>query len=410
MEIRPILSTLGRHKTAAALIVLEIALTAAIVCNALFLIGNRVEQMTEASGVATDEIVRVQMTEVGTDANAEALTRTDLAALRAIPGVKAATVVNQVPFVNSSWNNGVNLTKDQPRPTLNATVYMAEEQFVDTMGVRIVAGRGFEPGEFQNFLELNKEGANPAIPSMLVTRALAEALFPGENALGKVIYAGSDNPTRIVGILDHLVRPSRTGGPAAHEYSMVWPVRVPYSVGGNYLLRTDPGRRAEVLAAAKAALRANGARRMILEDQTRPLSELRREYYRDLRSMAWLLGGVVIALLVVTALGIVGLASFWVQQRTRQIGVRRALGATRGQILRYFQLENFILASAGIFIGMLLAYGINQVMMRKYELPRLPWFYLPVGALVLWLLGQASVLWPARRAAAVAPAVATRSA
>lgn len=410
MEIRPILSTLGRHKTAAALIILEIAVTAAIVCNALFLIGNRVEQMTEASGVASDEIVRVQLTEVGTDANADAMTRADLAALRAIPGVKAATVVNQVPFVNSSWNNGVNLTKDQPRPTLNATVYMSEEQFVDTLGVKIVAGRGFEPGEYQNFLDLNKEGVDPVIPSMLVTRALAEKLFPGESALGKVIYAGSENPTRIVGILDHLVRPSRMGGPAAHEYSMVWPLRVPYSVGGNYLLRTEPGRRAEVLAAAKAALRANGAHRLILEDQSKPLSELRHDYYRDLRSMAWLLGGVVIALLVVTALGIVGLASFWVQQRTRQIGVRRALGATRGQILRYFQLENFILATVGIVTGMVLAYGINQLLMHKYELPRLPWYYLPVGAVVLWVLGQLSVLWPARRAAAVPPAVATRSA
>jgi putative ABC transport system permease protein len=125
--------------------------------------------------------------------------------------------------------------------------------------------------------------------------------------------------------------------------------------------------------------------------------------------MMWLLVAVCIALLVVTALGIVGLASFWVQQRTKQIGVRRALGATRGQILRYFQTENFLLATVGIVIGMMLAYGINQLLMGKYELPRLPALYLPIGAVVLWLLGQISVLGPARRAAAVPPAVATRS-
>ena len=112
---------------------------------------------------------------------------------------------------------------------------------------------------------------------------------------------------------------------------------------------------------------------------------------------------------VATALGIVGLASFWVQQRTRQIGVRRALGATKGQILRYFQTENFLLATLGIVLGMLLAYAINQMLMGRYELPRLPILYLPIGAVVLWLLGQASVFGPARRAAAVPPAVATRS-
>ena len=118
---------------------------------------------------------------------------------------------------------------------------------------------------------------------------------------------------------------------------------------------------------------------------------------------------VIAALLLVTALGIVGLASFWVQQRTKQIGIRRALGATRGQILRYFQTENFLLATVGIVLGMLLAYAINQLLMGKYELPRLPLHYLPIGAVALWLLGQLAVFGPARRAAAVPPAVATRS-
>src|SRR3546814_5074590 len=155
------------------------------------------------------------------------------------------------------------------------------------------------------------------------------------------------------------------------------------------------------MAAAVAALQRNGPNRIVLEQQT--VDELRADYYRQDRAMAWMLVIVCVALLVVTALGIVGLASFWVQQRTKQIGVRRALGATRGQILRYFQTENFILATAGIVIGMLLAFGLNQLMMSKAELPRLPAVYLPIGALVLWLLGQLSVLGPARRAAAVPP-------
>ncbi|MEY2854020.1 MAG: hypothetical protein RL030_1152 [Pseudomonadota bacterium] len=411
MEIRPILSTLGRHKTAAILIVLEIALACAIVSNALFLIGNRVEQMNERSGLAEDEIVRVQITGIGTDDNADALTRTDLASLRAIPGVKAATVLNQVPFVNSSWNSGVKLRQEQDRSMMNATIYMAEEQFVETLGLQVIAGRDFEPGEYQDFSELQKPDYTAGVPVAIVTRKLAETMYPGENALGKTFYSWDDEkPTRIVGIVDHLVRPSTQGGPAQREYTMVFPMRVPYNLGGNYLLRTEPGRREEVLKAATAALRANGPNRIILEENTRMMEALRRDFHQEHRSMAWLLGAVIVALLIVTALGIVGLASFWVQQRTRQIGVRRALGATRGQILRYFQLENFLLATAGIVLGMLLAFGINQLLMEKYELPRLPWYYLPIGAVVLWTLGQLAVLWPARRAAAVPPAVATRSA
>ena len=126
--------------------------------------------------------------------------------------------------------------------------------------------------------------------------------------------------------------------------------------------------------------------------------------------MVWLMAAVIVALLVVTALGIVGLASFWVQQRTKQIGMRRALGATRGQILRYFQLENFLLATVGIVLGMLLAFGDQPAADEQLRTAAPAVFYLPIGAVALWSLGQFAVFWPARRAAAVPPAVATRSA
>ena len=125
--------------------------------------------------------------------------------------------------------------------------------------------------------------------------------------------------------------------------------------------------------------------------------------------MVYLLAGVALALLIITALGVVGLASFWVQQRTRQIGVRRALGATKGDILRYFQTENFILATLGIVLGMGLAYGINLWLMKTYSVPRLPAEFLPIGAGLLWLLGQIAVLGPALRASMIPPAIATRS-
>src|SRR3546814_2235649 len=147
---------------------------------------------------------------------------------------------------------------------------------------------------------------------------MADKLFPGQDAVGKSFYSWGDNPICIVGVVDHLVRPSDQGGPAALEYSMVFPINVPYSLGGNYLLRTEPGRRAEVLKAAVAALERNGPNRIILTDHTTTKEELRDEYYRQDRAMVWLLVAVIIALLVVTALGIVGLASFWVHQPPKE--------------------------------------------------------------------------------------------
>ncbi len=410
MELRPILSTLRRHKTAAALIVLEIALSCAIVCNAVFLIGDRIGRMERPSGLAEKELVRVQLTGIGKDENAAALTASDLAALRGLPGVKGAAVSNQVTFVNSSWNSSVNLTKDQTQQTLHATVYMGDDQLLPTLGLKLVAGRNFAPDEIVEWATIDAPGADVPIPAAVITRSMADKLYPGQDPLGKVFFSWGPEPIRVIGIVEHFVRPSEAGGTVAHDYSMILPIRVPYTVGGNYLIRVgDPARRAETLKAAVDVLKKNGRNRIILDDNTKTIEDLRLDYYREDRSMVWLLLGVCIALLVVTALGIVGLASFWVQQRTKQIGVRRALGATRGQILRYFQTENFLLATIGIVLGMLLAYGINQLLMGKYELPRLPAIYLPVGALALWLLGQIAVFGPARRAAAVPPAVATRT-
>ncbi len=406
MDIRPILSTLRRHKTAASLIVLEIALSCAIICNAVFLIDTRLDRMDRVSGLAENELVHVQLAGIGVDDNAAALTREDLAALRAIPGVHAATLAGQIPYGNSASYGSINLEPDQHTPTLTTSSYRGDEQLLDTFGLRLIAGRAFTADEYVDLEALQAPESEVELSSVIVSQATAEGLFPGENAVGRMIYGGSDDPFRIVGVVEHLIRPNDMGGPADAGLTLVLPIRLPYTQGW-YVLRTDPERRDEVLDAAVAALERNGPNRIVLDRDT--FAQVRDAYYAQDRAMAWLLVAVIVGLLVVTALGIVGLASFWVAQRTKQIGVRRALGATRGQILRYFQTENFILATFGIVIGMALAYGINLMLMERYELARLPAIYLPIGAIALWLLGQVAVFGPARRAAAVPPAVATRS-
>ncbi|HKE19061.1 MAG TPA: FtsX-like permease family protein [Kofleriaceae bacterium] len=406
MHILPILSTLRRHRTAATLIVLEIALTCAIVCNAVFLIGERVGRMNQDSGVVENELLRIQLTGIGKDKNPAVLTKEDLAALSAVPGVRKVAQSLQVPFGNSSSNSDISLEKDQLQSNLNASTYFGSENLLQTLGVRLSAGRDFTPDEFLDWDAIQKD-SKLKVHSIILSRAVAERLWPGENPLGKSVYMG-DDPIRVVGIIERLVRPNNfLAGAGDFELSTVLPIRTPYTVGGNYLLRVDPQRRAEVLTAALAALEKNSPNRIILRKQT--FDELRADYFRQDRAMAWLLVSVCAALLIITALGIVGLASFWVQQRTRQIGIRRALGATRRQILRYFQTENFLLATLGIVIGMIMAYGINMLLMEKYELPRLPALFLPLGAVTLWVLGQIAVLGPALRAASVPPAVATRT-
>jgi putative ABC transport system permease protein len=404
LQLRPILSTLRRHRTAALLIVLEIALTCAIVCNAVFLIFNRVERLQFPSGLADTELVYASMSSIGRDPESPANTRIDLAALRAIPGVRSVAIANEIPYGNESENSGLNLAPGQKAPTIDVSTYRLDVGGIDTLGLRLLAGRDFKPDEIQDGREFDKSN-DPQLPSAIVSRAVAERVFPGRDAVGQVIYILGDHPTRVVGVVDRLVRPQPRNADANDLYSVIMPVRQTFNAG-MYMLRTEPGQREAVLKAARVALDRRDGRRVAGDSGL--FSDLRDDFYRADVSMVWLLAGVCAALLVVTAFGIVGLASFWVQQRTRMIGTRRALGATRAQILRYFQTENLLLTSAGIALGMLGAYAINQWLMTQYELPRLPFLYLPLGALMLWALGQLAVLAPARRAAALPPAHAMR--
>jgi putative ABC transport system permease protein len=311
-----------------------------------------------------------------------------------------------VPFGNAGSTPPVSTIPDDPSPPFTPAMYLGSPDLLETLGVRLISGRDFSPEEYVDADALLAGRAWP--PSAIITRGLADALFPGKSPLGQPLYLPLfKEPQRVVGVIDRLARPDEPEGAKTAAYAFVLPVNAFYMGGIHYLLRVDPARRAEVLAAVDAALDQADPSRVILARQT--FTELRRGYYQQDRAMAYLLTGVSLALIVITALGIVGLTSFWVQQRTRQIGIRRALGATRGDILRYFQLESFLLTTAGIVAGMGLAYAINLWLMDAYQVARLPAQVLPAGALLLWLLGQLAVLGPARRAARIPPALATRT-
>ncbi|WP_199096803.1 FtsX-like permease family protein [Dyella sp. ASV21] len=406
MDILPILSTLRRHKITAFLVIIEIALTCAIICNAVFIINQRIDRMNMQSGVDEHRLVYIELADIGASKDEKARTLEDLAALRQISGVEQVASINEIPFGNSSSNSGIKLDLKQRLSTLNATMYSGEN-LVKAMGTQLIEGRDLLPDEYMDFDQVVRAAAAKdakQIPHVVViTQTMAQRLWPGQSALGKQLYI-SEYPLTVVGVVRELVRPS-IWDDSAKSYSMIMPMR---EADGRYAILTrTPGDRERVLAAALAKLKEINPRRVVLKKVT--LDDLRHDFFQNDRAMAGLLVGVCVALLIVTALGIVGLGSFWVAQRRRQIGVRRALGATRRNILNYFQTENFLLATIGIALGMLMAYGINLLLMVHYELPRMPAIYFPVGAVLLWIIGQLAVLGPALRAAAVPPVVATRS-
>ncbi|HEY8877195.1 MAG TPA: FtsX-like permease family protein [Roseateles sp.] len=406
LDLRPILSTLRRHRIAAGLIVLEVALTCTIVTNALHLIQTRVDFLGTGTGLAESEmaVLEVRSSKPIPPERVAGIVVEDMARLRALPGVKSATSANQIVFGNNSNNSGVTLDPDRNSKGLRivAAQYAGDEQLLPTFGLKLIEGRNFSADEVLDGNKVFSE-AEPHVGQVIINKAMADKLFPGASALGKSIYVFGTSPSVVIGVVETLTHPYLQRARSDGGYSMLFPLRA----SGSYVLRTEPSQVERQIKAATASIEAADPNRVVT--RARSLTEMRNAFFAQDRAMAWLMGGVCVALLLVTAMGIVGLASFWVQQRTRMIGTRRALGATEGQILRYFQLENLLLTTTGIVIGLGGALGLSQLLMQSYELPRLPWIYLPAGALSLWLLGQVAVWVPARRAARLSPVAALRS-
>jgi putative ABC transport system permease protein len=236
-------------------------------------------------------------------------------------------------------------------------------------------------------------------------------MFPDASPLGKTLYVSDDpRPSTVIGVVDLLEVPwVGSWSDKFDQYSTLVPLQLKSNFA-TFVIRARPGQLEAITKAAPAALFAANRMRVIPEKYgLRTFAQVRDRAYTTDRGMAILMGIVCAVLLLITGAGIVGLTSFWVGQRRKQIGVRRALGATRHDILSYFLTENLLIGVAGVIVGALLAYAMNQWMMTQFEMDRLSLAYVSVGVVALLLLGQAAVLAPAVRASRVPPVEATRS-
>ncbi len=411
MEIRPILSALLRSKTAPLLVAIQVALTLAGLVNALYIVDLRLAASARASGVADEaSVFHITTSPVTKPSHEQAMAQRqrDLEVLRALPGVAAASWTNQMPVARSGTTSSYSIDRKQQRPSLLMGTYFAPPGLIDTLGLRLVEGRDFQPGDVLEIDE-SKDHPDGTFPTTaILSRRAAEALYPGTSALGKPVYLGtgaSAPEMRVIGVVETLQTPFAQAG-AEGEHSIL----IPLSVAGQYpriAVRADRGQRDRAMADAEAALRKMSlAPRVVI---LRSTEQDRTGRYRNERTLAWMLVAVSGLLLLVTGSGIVGMTMLRISQRRKQIGVRRALGARRIDIVRHFVVENVLVSTAGIAFGLVLGLVLNRLLVTHLQLSPLPPYYLVGGALALWALGILAVSGPAWRAAGIPPATATRS-
>ncbi|TAN02705.1 MAG: FtsX-like permease family protein [Rhodanobacteraceae bacterium] len=420
MNLPPTLAALRKHKAGVFLIGLQVALTLAITCNLVFIVTTNAGYIHRPTGLDEINLFLIGQSfanaPVGDDAAAleklDSMQLTDLATLRGLPDVQDVSPVSSMPLTGSTNSADVSLKPAQMHGLAKAALFWVDDQIIPTFGLQLVAGRDFTSADVRH-LDPNSKTAPPLV---IVSQALAHKLYPHGDAVGKPIWLNQNTaPSTIVGVVARLFTSSQQAHTAAAYYTILIPARIDAATT-LYAVRTRPGRMRQAMDAARKALfRVDPLRIMQPNGKysimgLHTFAQIRAKGYALEIALVQILTAITVILLLVTGVGITGLTSFWVGQRHKQIGIRRALGATRANILHYFQIENLIIAGGGCVVGVVLAIGIDLMLLKMFQTDhRMPVWYVAIGVIVILLLGQLAVFAPARRASKVPPVVATRS-
>ena len=401
-HVPPLFSTLRRNRTGAFLVIAQIGITLAVLCNSASIVARAIARIDRPSGLDTRDTFVIIVQGLSKQFDIVAAESSDLAYLRALPGVAAATVTNGRPLTNDGTFTQLRHTAAPSGSTpVRTSMLPVDEQGLRALGVPLVAGRNFRADEI---LTYSPTGPPQRPAEIIVTQSLAQALFPHGQALGQTVYEGRKVPLTIIGITRDFMGP-QFGQPA---YNTFLTPQVPGKYGFYELLvRARPGRRDALLRAAKRHIRAEHPDAAVAFTQT--TAQAQRLFNASSRNIAIFLSAVTALMLAVCCLGLYGVTAFNVSSRTRQIGVRRAIGARRRDIVAQFVAESALILGAGVLLGSVFALALGQWLSSHYGEPRLTPVSIGGGIATLWIVGQLAAWQPARRAARVAPSVATRT-
>jgi len=401
--IKPILSAMLRSRSAPLLLLAQIILSVAIVANAAFIIQQRMELMARPSGITETESFEFSVFNFGEGVDLISRDERDLAILRSMPGIKHAAPTNMVPLSGSGWSDRF---VDGPDPEHAKSLpqfafYLSDEELVDALGLKLVEGRTFHKGQI-----LRAFDDKSVQREVIISQPLAKAFWGEESPIGKVVYQGDDEPITVVGVVERLQ------GAWVDDMHLDNSVIMNIDFNGrsanaSYIIQAETADIPQLKETIKAALLKDDPRRVIRDFKT--IAENRDENYANHAMMAFVLGCMILLLLVITALGLSGMVMFNIERRTKQIGTRRALGATKGTILRWFLTENYLILGMGALVGVLLAFELGRRLMSFFSLPALDWRYPAMTVALLFVVTTVAVILPARKAANISPATATRS-
>lgn len=396
------------HRLLDGMVIAETALTATLLVGALFLSLDLYRIASRDAGFATRGLVAARLSlpeaEYGAGEKRLQMEQELIEGIRALPGVEDAAISNLFPYDDGNWLipflvEGEDLPREQAHV---ASLRQVTSSYFDTLRIPVLRGRGFEPGDRAE-----------SVPVGVIDRALAERYWPNQDPVGRFLspVGGSfeGRALQVVGVVGDVDDPRRE--PVETLYlpmaqtsvdSTVWDIVQPVLA-----IRTAGPEPASILPGVRAVLHD--------VDPGVPLFDVRTSAaaFREAVSQERLATTVALVFagfgLLLAAVGTYGVVAYTVSRGVRDFGIRLALGASRGTVLRGVLLRGGRLITVGVGLGLLATVALSRWLGGSLQTvePTLPGPYATVAAL-LWLIGLAACLGPALRATRADPAETLR--
>jgi putative ABC transport system permease protein len=396
MSLYLLCKVLFSRKVVTALLLLQLAMTLALLLNSLLLAQQTQQQLNQPTGLDLDNTLLVQLKPTTAALRVypalEELLNRQLDAVQAVPGVIAAAYSNQSVLLHGGNNGNIYVLEQQERTNVSTVpMYFVSKGFFNVLDSKVIQGE--LP---QHSVSLDAPGS----PDVVLTSSLADKLFAGTPAVGQQINRG-----RVAAVINDFYG-QRSGDHIMYNSVQVAP---PYGVDWGYsiLLRTDPAQTESVRRQLASVLRNVESNIEIYH--IRSLAEQHQHLYRNEYGLAMLLGVLSALMLLVTMVSSYSSTHFHALKRQQEIGIKRALGASKSLILLELLSENWLCTALGAMLGVALALWLNQALAQVISIPALNW-YLPVITIAVLLLCVTVATWyPAATATRVSPATATKA-
>jgi predicted permease len=385
----------------------EVALTVTLLIGAGLLARSFVNMVRVDPGFRAGNVLTAHVNVTGTSVMPRErqvnFYRTTLDRAAALAGVSSAAAINHLPLVGDTWGSGF-ILDDRPEPApgdgFNAVFRVVSPGYFKTMGTRLLYGREFEPGD-----------VNPETPGAVINEAMAKRYWPGRNPLGRRLRTSNDSPwIKIIGVAQNVRQRDWNADPDSEFYI-------------NYLENPDHFRSAPS-SAMTFVLRTSGDPRTAVkplqeivwsQDSRIPFIEIATmedvvsDAVRQPRVYALILGIFAFIALFLATLGIYGVISYSVAQRTQEMGVRMAVGASSGDLIRLVLGSGLKVVAAGAAAGLALAFSVSRVISHLLFGVQPNDLATVCGvAAIVFIVAMAATYIPARRISRIDPVSALR--